>query len=265
MQDMKATTGADKNIISLMNNYVESSDVLEKIVHKISYLQDKNTRKPTQKRKGMIIFDIDGTILDNFPRQVAILINLFSEMPEIKEIYLNEGYLRQLLPNPYSLLKHIIEKSGNTQIIRELQPKFLKFFLSNEYLENDILISGFSTFFKQLLLNTPEDIEITFLTGRPEQEMREGTITSLNLLGIDFNTKKFQLIMKPKIEMEDYDFKVQVLSALKTDQIQVLAFFDNEPNNCILAKKFFPNALVVQYLSSQAGNEIFHGPIISTW
>jgi predicted secreted acid phosphatase len=265
MQDMKATTAADKNVFYLLHNSVESSDLLEKIVHKITSLQNQNAWKPTQKRNGMIIFDVDGTILDNFPRQIAILNKIFYDLPEIREKYLNEGYLQQLNPNPYSLLKHIVEKSRNAHNIRELQPKFLKFFLSNEYLEKDILISGFSTFFQQLLFNTSEDVEIIFLTGRPEQEMREGTIASLKLLGIDLNDNKFQLIMKPNIEMEDYDFKVQVLSALKTDQIQVLAFFDNEPNNCILAKKIFPNAVVVHYLSSQAGNEVFDGPIISKW
>ena len=85
---------------------------------------------------------------------------------------------------------------------------------------------------------------VVYLTGRDVAGMLLGTISSLRDAGFPFAIAGVELVLKPDASLPDEAFKRGALPTL--DRLgDVVAFFDNEPANCNLAKAMFPDASVV--------------------
>ncbi|MDP8254741.1 MAG: hypothetical protein P9M14_03245 [Candidatus Alcyoniella australis] len=83
-----------------------------------------------------------------------------------------------------------------------------------------------------------------YLTGRDSPGMGSGTRASLSEHGFPFDCQRVDLLMKPRIEIKDMDFKRDAVRQIG-EMGQVLAAFDNEPGNINLFADTFPEAIVV--------------------
>ena len=85
---------------------------------------------------------------------------------------------------------------------------------------------------------------VVYLTGRDVAGMLLGTISSLRESAFPLAIAGVELVLKPDASLPDEAFKRGVLPTL--DRLgDVVAFFDNEPANCNLARAMFPDAHVV--------------------
>ena len=71
-----------------------------------------------------------------------------------------------------------------------------------------------------------------------------GTVASLRDCGFPIGVAGIELILKPDANLPDEAFKRGALPTLNRIG-EMVAFFDNEPANCNLARGMFPESLVV--------------------
>ncbi|RMG20744.1 MAG: hypothetical protein D6729_02245 [Deltaproteobacteria bacterium] len=82
---------------------------------------------------------------------------------------------------------------------------------------------------------------VVYLTGRDAPRMAGGTVTSLRRWGFPVGIPGVVLLLKPEKSMEDLAFKTQAREAI--DALgQVVATFDNQPENTLLFAKTWPKA-----------------------
>ena len=82
------------------------------------------------------------------------------------------------------------------------------------------------------------------MTGRDVPGMLLGTVASLRDCGFPIGVAGIELVLKPDANLPDESFKRGALPTLERLG-DMVAFFDNEPANCNLAKAMYPDALVV--------------------
>jgi hypothetical protein len=221
-----------------------------------------------QSKTPVAVFDLDGTLFNNFPRQIAIFNQVLKqEYPEL-QIYPDNAFDMDEQDQPYSLLALVQPKIESSDRMKEIKHNFLKFFLSNEFLAYDSPYPGSRNLIEFLL---DMGFKIVYLTGRPFESMYGGTVASIKSAGLPTpNDPKYenriQLFMKPDIRMEDFAYKEKVFENFKerADE-KIVFFFDNEATACNLAQKAFPESKVIHFLSNQSDTTAFNGIEISNW
>lgn len=180
----------------------------------------------------VVTFDLDSTLFDNRPRQLAIL-SAFADAHglggadalTIEEV---DGWrVAELVPR----------LSGGTA---DLQSAFKPFwrdrFFTSEFCRHDVALPGASEFVREV---ERAGAQIVYLTGRHE-DMRGGTADSLAEGGFPAGT----ILMKPTFEMTDTRWKEIAMARLR-EMGPVVASFDNEPTHVNRLKTAFPAAIVV--------------------
>lgn len=196
----------------------------------------------TEKGAPVLVLDLDGTLMDNRPRTIAILKDLAvlwkEKHPEAaaaltgcapeKLAYLLSDSLRRL-------------KIVDPVLVGEATEYWRSRFFTDDDLRHDTALAGAVSFVRAC---HARGATVVYLTGRDLPMMGLGTFASLRTLGFPLGVAGVEIILKPDAQMADEAFKRMVCPTLARCG-EVVASFDNEPANCNLFKEEYPNAEIV--------------------
>jgi hypothetical protein len=180
-------------------------------------------------RVPVIVFDLDGTLLDNRPRVVAILRELAeawrADHPSAAQ-RLSEARNEQI---GYGFVENLVRLGLADPSLHDAGLRFWheRFFVDS-YLRHDVPVPGAVQFAQRCY---GAGANIVYLTGRDLPNMSLGTLASLRDLGFPIGVVGTSLVTKPDFAIPDDAFKRDVAPQLERIG-PVLASFDNEPANC---------------------------------
>ncbi len=196
----------------------------------------------TEKGPPVVVLDLDGTLMDNRPRTVAILRDLGAQWktshPEASAMLVacSADRLAYLLSDSLRRLK-IVEPS----LVAEATEYWRQRFFRDEDLQHDVALDGAVPFVRAC---HARGATMVYLTGRDLPMMSLGTFASLRTLGFPLGVAGVEIILKPDAQMADEAFKRMIAPTLARVG-EVIASFDNEPANCNLFKEAYPHADIV--------------------
>ena len=205
-------------------------------------------------RQGAVVaFDLDSTVIDNRPRQVRI----FHEFALRRGV----GELLAVRPEHWKSwdLCEAMRNAGvaaerATALREEVGAFWWERFFSGEYCRWDEAVPGAVDLLRAV---TGAGATIAYVTGRHEP-MREGTLASLREHGFPLPngaSSRVHLLMKPRLKMDDDQWKLDAQSLLRALG-EVVAAFDNEPAHANAYRQGFPDAIVVHRIADHSGRDI---------
>lgn len=207
--------------------------VLDRVLERVS--QSAGSATP------LVVFDLDGTLYDNRPRTVQILLEYADEVadqfPEVAEA------LGALTPEGvHYLLSDTLRAQGLTkvEIVSDATRFWRERFFAEKYLKYDAVRDGAVEFARAC---HELGATIVYLAGRDVTDLLPGTVTSLRKWGFPVGEVGVELVLKPDATLSDEAFKRASLPVLRRVG-RVVAFFDNEPANCNVALHAWPEAIV---------------------
>lgn len=189
-----------------------------------------------------MVFDLDATLFDNRPRTLEILMEwrelVMDDDPELADalLTLDVSRIRYLLTDT-------LKECGvyRADVVKRISAFWHERFFTDEYIACDVPIDGASEYVRACY---EAGAVIVYLTGRDIPGMLAGTAAKLRDDGFPIAVAGTELVLKPDPNLSDEAFKRTALPTL--DRVgDLIAFFDNEPANCNLAKAMFPDATVV--------------------
>lgn len=188
----------------------------------------------------MVVFDLDGTLLDNRARTVVIFHELAerwgAERPEVAE-RLRGANLEQTEYGVEASLERLGIHDHHDEVLTFWKARFF----SDPYIPHDVVIPGAVSFVRAV---HEAGANVAYLTGRDLPGMALGTFQSLRDEGFPIGTVGTELVTKPDFETPDPVFKRAVAKALSRLG-DVLAVFDNEAANCNLLREAHPASTTV--------------------
>jgi beta-phosphoglucomutase-like phosphatase (HAD superfamily) len=196
-------------------------------------------------RKGptpVVVFDLDGTLMDNRPRTAAILRELSDEWKASHPSVADQLATAEAEQLAY-LLTDSLGKLGvtRTELIREAEVFWRERFFTDGYLAHDVEVPGAAAFARDCY---EAGGILVYFTGRDLPLMGLGSFASLRDLGFPIGVPGTELVLKPDAQMPDEAFKRMQGPALERVG-RVVAIFDNEPGNCNVLGAHFPEAEAV--------------------
>jgi len=190
----------------------------------------------------VVVFDLDGTLMDNRPRTRVILRELSEELratePEVaaKLAAARDEDLAYLLTDTLTNLG-----VRRTDIVRRAEIFWRERFFIDGYLRHDVEVPGAGDFARACYDN---GAVLVYFTGRDLPMMGVGSFASLRDLGFPIGVPGTELVLKPDANMPDEAFKRYGAPGLARVG-DVIAIFDNEPGNCNVLAAEYPKADVV--------------------
>jgi hypothetical protein len=210
-------------------------DLLEKV---IARCKNSDPRSPPP----VIVFDLDGTLMDNRPRTIKIMHELAdrwaSREPSISAKMKSAGVNDLAYLFTDSLMKIGISKPD---LLTEGDAFWRERFFFDAHLVHDIALPGAVSFARDLYAARAT---LLYLTGRDLPNMGLGTFRSLRDLGFPIGVAATEIILKPDAAMPDEAFK-RALAPQLTRVGEVIAAFDNEPGNCNVFAEAYPKCTSV--------------------
>lgn len=190
----------------------------------------------------VVVFDLDGTLLDNRPRTVAILAELAAVWGEKHP---READLIRDVP-PSSLLYLFTDTLRKLGVKDEaLEAEALAFwrarFFRDAHLAHDVEVPGAAAFAKRIY---EAGAQVVYLTGRDLPFMSLGSWASLRDLSFPIGVIGTELVCKPDPAIPDEDYKRMIAPTI-TRHGELVASFDNEPGNCNAFLEAHPEAASV--------------------
>ncbi len=187
----------------------------------------------------VLVFDLDGTLMDNRPRVVRILHELGdawrAARPEVAS-QLSAASCDDITYGVVENLKHlgVTDEALHAEGFTFWKERFFR----DEYIKYDTAWPGAVSFVRGCY---EAGASIVYLTGRDLPAMALGTFASLRDLGFPIGVVNTSLVLKPDFETPDVTFKRGVAPAFGKVG-RVIAAFDNEPGNNNLFIEFHPHA-----------------------
>jgi hypothetical protein len=189
---------------------------------------------------GVVVFDLDSTLLDNHPRQARIfqdygqtagLPALIGTRPEHVRVWGIEAALSSAGLSPAEVRRH-----------RDSARRFwLDRFFTSAYCRLDVPLPGAPEFARAVAAS---GARVAYVTGRPER-MRAGTLDVFRRFGFPPpDGARVFLLMKPDAGLGDDDWKRRACAEV-AGLGPVVAAFDNEPAHVNGYRCAFPAALCV--------------------
>lgn len=190
----------------------------------------------------LVVFDLDGTLVDNRARTIRIFREYADEVrgefPDVADALdtLDEESLQYLLSET---LKSV--GLSHVDVVRDITGYWQERFFADDYCQFDTPLDGAVEF-----VNACHDLGavVVYMTGRDKPNMLLGTVASLRDAGLPMGVAGVELILKPDATLGEEAFKRNALPTLGRLG-DIVALFDNEPANCNMAKRLFPDAEVV--------------------
>jgi hypothetical protein len=184
-----------------------------------SILETVLARAAAAAPRGVVVFDLDSTLLDNRPRQARILAEYGAQaglgaLAAIRAEHvvgwdLAEA-MRQAGVTPLDVARHLLPA----------RRFWSRRFFTSEYCREDLPVAGAAAFVRALVA--------AYVTGRPGR-MEAGTLDSFRAHGFPApDGQRTLLLMKPEAPLGDDEWKS--LAAARVARLgPVVAAFDNEP------------------------------------
>jgi hypothetical protein len=199
----------------------------------------------------VVVFDLDGTLMDNRPRTIVILRELAKQW-EATEADV-AARLRAVKPSeiPYHFRDTLALVGITREDLAEAAFEYWKtHFFADPHILHDVEVPGAVRFARACY---DAGASLVYLTGRDLPQMGVGTFGSLRALGFPIGVCGTELVLKPISTMNDYEFKR--FEAPKLARVgRVIASFDNEPANCNVFLEQFPDAESVLMDTQHAGS-----------
>ncbi|HEY8087571.1 MAG TPA: HAD family hydrolase [Polyangiaceae bacterium] len=198
-------------------------------------------------RTPVVVFDLDGTLLDNRPRTLAILREFAARCVDRDPDVARRLQHARLHDLEYLLSDSLVRLGVHrADLTAELQAFWRDRFFSDAYLGHDVPLPGAVAYARAC---HDAGAVVVYLTGRDLPLMGPGTLASLRDLGFPVAVPATELVLKPDAAMPDEAFKR--LTAPELARVgHVVAAFDNEPANCNVVLAHYPDAHVV-YVDTQ--------------
>jgi hypothetical protein len=186
---------------------------------------------PSAGGPAVVVFDLDGTLMDNRPRTALILRELGDAWapthPElaVKLRNVRADDLAYLIGDTLTKL-HIAERG--TERFGEAEGFWKARFFTDEYLRHDIALLG-ATHFAHACYE--RGANLVYFTGRDLPKMSLGSFQSLRDLGFPIGLPGTELVLKPDFDTPDELYK-RTWGPRLGRAGKVVAVFDNEPANC---------------------------------
>ena len=198
---------------------------------------------------GVIAFDIDSTLLDNRPRQAAII----RDFARAQGISVLEGFQPEHLVTGFdtreALARAGLEPEAIARWLPALRAHWVERFFTSEACLQDIPIRGAAAYARRA---HGTGAQLVYLTARPER-MRPGTEEVLRRFGFPLPGPGVQLWMKPDDpSIGDEAFKRSAHQRL-AELGRLVAAFDNEPGHVNDYRARFPEAEVVLLATGHSG------------
>lgn len=199
---------------------------------------------------GVVVFDLDSTLLDNRPRQALILREYGQQhgVPALVgtrvEHWTSWDILSAMRAAGCSEAEVSAHGEGAKKYWRE------KFFTS-KYCTIDDAIPGAVAYVARL---GGTGAQIAYCTGRHE-DMRAGTVASFVRLGLPVPGPRVQLLMKPRFDQSDDAWKEEAYARLR-GLGTIVAAFDNEPTHVNGYRTAFPEASAVHLHTDHSGRPV---------
>ena len=190
----------------------------------------------------VVVFDLDGTLMDNRPRTLAILKELAHELRGEAHSSAERIAAAEAEELAY-LLTDSMKQLGieHPELVERAETFWKARFFSDHYLKHDIAIEGSVEFAKACY---EAGAVLVYFTGRDLPLMGLGSFQSLRDLGFPIGIVGTELVCKPDAKIPDEIFKRA--EGPKLQRVgRVVAAFDNEPGNCNAFREMNPEADVV--------------------
>jgi len=186
-------------------------------------------------RRAVVVFDLDGTLLENRPRTLAILREFADSLKARGDLDAEGTNAVERIATAKAeellyLVAHSLEHLGiKAKALVEQASEYWKArFFIDDYLQHDTEIAGAAAFAKACY---EAGGNVVYFTGRDVPNMSLGSFKSLRDLGFPIGVPGTSLVCKPTFDMPDDQYKSSVGPDLRR-MGEVVAVFDNEPVNC---------------------------------
>jgi hypothetical protein len=202
---------------------------------------DRCARSPGQPA-SVVVFDLDGTLMDNRPRTCAILHEL-AEQWKTRDPDASKKLAGARPERLAYLLSDSLELLGvhRTELIKDAEIFWRERFFVDDYLRHDVEVPGAAAFARACY---DKGAVLVYFTGRDLPMMGVGSFASLRDLGFPIGLPGTELVLKSDANMPDEAFKRFVGPELARVG-RVIAIFDNEPGNCNVLGAVYPEAFTV--------------------
>jgi hypothetical protein len=229
----------------------ERNAVIEDYAKLASEIKFKISQKKLAGKKARIVFDLDGTLMYYFPRTKQILVDAARMVPEIPEETIANIESLDIDDFPY-WLNNLLDRMAIFE--PEVRAAFLEDwdnrFFTDQYLWADRAMKDAPAFVGRL---NDTDATISYLTGRHRNGMYLGTRASIIKNGFPFWDDELGILMKPLKEHSNALFKKAAAEKLAASG-EVIAIFDNEPQELAFISSMITNATPVLYVSPCSSN-----------
>lgn len=214
--------------------------------HPLQKILDDIERRRAE--RPVVIFDLDGTLYDNRPRTLRIL-HAFAASLE-HEHARDAAVIRSLAVDD---LKYLIDDSLSpynvkTEVVERAKKAWFSRFFTDTACADDVPVRG-AVPFARACYN--RGATVVYLTGRDIPGMLMGTVRTLRDDGFPIGVPRVELVFKPRFEDNDHAFKVASLDAM--DELgTVIATFENEPGNCNMFHRRWPDSYAVLVTTQHA-------------
>ena len=186
-------------------------------------------------RRAAVVFDLDGTLLENRPRTLAILREFAESLKARGELAPETHHaVERLLTAKAEELLYLVASSLEhlgiqaKELVDQASDFWKARFFIDDYLKHDVEVNGAAGFAKSCY---EAGANIIYFTGRDIPNMSLGSFKSLKDLGFPIGVPGTSLVCKPTFDMPDEQYKREVGPDLRR-MGDVVAVFDNEPVNC---------------------------------
>lgn len=186
-------------------------------------------------RRAVVVFDLDGTLLENRPRTLAILREFAESLKARGELTPETSHaVERLLTAKAEELLYLIANSLEhlgieaKDLVDQASDYWKARFFVDDYLKHDTEVAGAAGFAKACY---EAGANMIYFTGRDIPNMSLGSFKSLKDLGFPIGVPGTSLVCKPTFDMPDEQYKREVGPDLQR-MGDVVAVFDNEPINC---------------------------------
>ncbi|WP_242352889.1 MULTISPECIES: haloacid dehalogenase-like hydrolase [unclassified Anaeromyxobacter] len=201
--------------------------------------------------RGVVVLDLDSTLLDNRPRQARILQDYgrVAGLPALLEARAEhwQGWdLRLAMANAGLTPAEVAAHAGPARRF------WAEWFFTSAYCRLDAALPGAAAFVRAL---ASAGARIAYVTGRPAR-MIEGTLHVFRREGFPApDGAGVHLLMKDDLALDDDAWKE--VAAARVERLgPVVAAFDNEPAHVNLYARRFPEALVVHLATDHSARPI---------
>ncbi|MBP9111263.1 MAG: HAD family hydrolase [Polyangiaceae bacterium] len=201
--------------------------------------------------RPVVVFDLDGTLLDNRTRTRAILHEFAASTRETHAAFAST--LETLVEEHIHYgIAPTLERMGivDAPYIERATAFWKDRFFHDPHLHHDVPLKGAVAYARACY---ERGAIVAYVTGRDLPYMSLGTFKSLRDHGFPIGISGTELVLKPNPEIPDETFKRDVAPELRRIG-DVIAAFDNEPGNCNLFLEEYPESFSVLLDTQHAPN-----------